>query len=197
MTTTLASFILQVLLVLTPTLQYSPEPVLQSETSEEEYAVYSALLNQKFVDERTDLLIIVDQTVAKPFLATGLRGGLLEILSPVDATTLAAFKERNKEAQAIKAKLKLTVKYTLLANDQWSELFSGDVIKGWEEFYTKNPGATGILRFSGVGFNSERNEALMYVEHGSGATAGKGDYVLLTKSEKGWKVERMMILWVA
>jgi len=136
--------------------------------------------------------------VSKPFIAKELeRDDLRQMLSPVSPSTVSAFKENNKEPQALKEAFNLKVKYTLLGNKEWGEYFKADVIRGWEEFYKKNPGASGYIRLSRAGFNPEGDEALVYVEHGCGATCGTGRYVLLTKREKGWGVERVVELWIA
>ena len=167
-------------------------------SGDQEYEVYSALLNQEYVDQRTAFLIVINQTVAASLIAKELeRDDLRQMLSPVSPSTVDAFRGNNKEPETLKEAFKLKVKYTLLGNNEWGEYFKGDVIKGWEEFYRKNPGASGYIRLSRVGFNPERDEALVYVEHGCGATCGTGNYALLTKSEKGWRVKRMVQLWIA
>jgi hypothetical protein len=192
------TFLILSLLLTNPCPYRVAGPNVRVELDEEEYAIYSALLNEKYIEGRTNFLIVVDQTVAKPSLAKELeRDDLQQMLLPISPLTVAAFKGKNKEAQALKGALNLKVRYILLRNREWGEFFRGDVIRGWEEFYRRNPGATGYIRLSRVGINPNGHEALAYVEHGCGATCGTGNYVLLTNRGKEWKVEKMVMLWIA
>ena len=168
------TFLILSLLLTNPCPYRVAGPNVRVELDEEEYAVYSALLNEKYIEGRTNFLIVVDQTVAKPFLAKELeRDDLRQMLSPVSPLTVAAFKGKNKGARALKGALNLKVRYILLGNGEWGEFFGGDVIRGWEEFYRRNPGATGYIRLSRVGINPNGDEALVYVEWAAGQLAGQ------------------------
>jgi hypothetical protein len=119
------------------------------------------------------------------------------MLAPISQPTVDAFKECNKESQELNGRLNLKIKYNFLGDNEWREFFKVDTHKGWDDFYKKYPGSSGFIRLSRVGFNTGRSEALVYIEHGCGATCGTGSYVLLTKGEEGWRVIKTVGLWIS
>ncbi len=168
------------------------------DVSGEEYAIYSALINEMYVNERTKFLVVVDQTATESLITKGLeRKDIREMLSPVASSAVEAFIERSARRETLKASFDLKAKYVLLSHDKREEYFKPGVMEGWKTLEEKYPGASGFIRLAGVGFNPERDEALTYVEHGCGQLCGTGTYVLLRKSTKGWKVEKTVMLWVA
>lgn len=64
----------------------------------------------------------------------------------------------------------------------------------WEEFYKKYPDSGGFIGISPVGFNRERNQALIYLEHSCRSLCGSGHYILLSKNKEDWKVDKN--LWL-
>jgi hypothetical protein len=50
--------------------------------------------------------------------------------------------------------------------------------------------ATVIFQISAVGFNADRNRALVYVGHNCGGLCGGGTYHLLVKKDGKWQVDR-------
>jgi hypothetical protein len=58
----------------------------------------------------------------------------------------------------------------------------------WRHFYRANPSANGLLAFSRVGIDPERNHALFYVEYSCGVLCGAGYLVFLQRQSGGWRV---------
>jgi len=67
----------------------------------------------------------------------------------------------------------------------------------WKAFYKKYPGATGYTMLSRIGFNSGRNEALIYLGNSCELLCGHGYLVLLRKHKGQWKVWKQGTIWVA
>jgi hypothetical protein len=164
----------------------------------EEYAVYSTLINEMYVNERTKFLVVVNRTATESLIMKELeRKDIREMLSPVAPATVDAFIQRNARPETLEESFDLKAKYVLLSHDKRDEYFKPGVMEGWKTLGEKYPEASGFIRLAGVGFNAERDEALTYVEHGCGDLCGTGTYVLLRKSAKGWKVEKTVMLWIA
>ena len=164
----------------------------------EEYAVYAALINEMYVNERTKFLVVVDRTATESLITKELeREDIREMLSPVTSAAVEAFIERSARPETLEESFDLKAKYVLLSHDKREEYFKPGVMEGWKTLEEKYPRASGFIRLAGVGFNPERDEALTYVEHGCGELCGTGTYVLLRKSTKGWKVEKTVMLWIA
>jgi hypothetical protein len=57
---------------------------------------------------------------------------------------------------------------------------------GWEGFRDSFPDSNGYLILSGIGFNSDRTIALVYVEHRCGNMCGASRYYVLEKGAGQW-----------
>ena len=170
----------------------------RADVGSEEYAVYAALINEMYVNERTKFLVVVDRTATESLITKGLeRKDIGGMLSPVTSAAVEAFIERNARPEPLEESFDLKAKYVLLSHDKRDEYFKPGVMEGWKTLEEKYPGASGFIRLAGVGFNPEKDEALTYVEHGCGSLCGTGTYVLLRKSAKGWKVDKTVMLWIA
>lgn len=56
----------------------------------------------------------------------------------------------------------------------------------WQGFHQEFPGASGYVILSGVGFNSDKTLALVYVEHRCGNGCGGAHYYVLQRREGVW-----------
>jgi hypothetical protein len=194
----LTSLVLSLLLFAGVCARAADSPGARVDVSGEEYAVYSALINEMYVNERTEFLVVVDRTATESFIAKGLkREDIRKRLSPFASSAVEAFIERSARPETLEESFDLKAKYVLLGHDKRDEYFKPGVTEGWKTLEEKYPGASGFIRLAGVGFNPERDEALTYIEHGCGDLCGTGTYVLLRKSTKGWKVEKTVMLWIA
>ena len=68
---------------------------------------------------------------------------------------------------------------------------------GWDEFYKKYPDSGGYIRFSKVGFNSGKTEALVeyaYVYNNLGADGG---FVYLERDGSAWVLKKFVSVWAS
>ena len=166
-----------------------PAPVekagLESSVTDEEYSVYSALINSTFLHPKTDLAIIHAYT-------------------DFDSSTVVIPKEfeedllpKKEHSQTLERRFKLKVEYLLLNNDQHKSLFKQGIVNGWELYWKKYPKATGLLGFSRVGFDKAHTKAFVYVSEICGSLCGNGYSFILEKVNGSWEVKEKNDLWVA
>jgi hypothetical protein len=190
------SIFFMVVMVAITSLQTSIGAQTQTWRIDDEYAVYSALIRTKYVTNSTKLVLVFAQTSPNP--DDGSPPDRYDLrLRPVAQSTIDAYKTKSKVIRALKDEFDLPVKYTLLKKEELDEMFRQDNFSGWKTLLKKYPEATGIIRVSEVGFNLERTQALVYVEHGCGATCGEGGYVLLSKEGEVWKVQKEVMFMAA
>ena len=86
--------------------------------------------------------------------------------------------------------------YKIIASDDVKSLFE----KGggwWPEFYRRYPKSAGYWQFSRPGYNTARDEAVLYVSHSCGGLCGTGHLYLLSKQDGKWTVKNRVMLWIA
>lgn len=174
---------------------------------DEEYAVYSALIEKEFIEasreERSTfdgsdlsvrLVVIEDYTDAVMmhkrakfeywiFPESLLKTHFLLFLWQ---RTNLDFAIKNRRSYRLENKLKLTQPYTLLpmgvANRKYSEM---------------SPNAAGPLVFSRVGFNWKKDRAIVYYDSGPDFFGGSGWYVFLSKKDGVWQVDERKNAWIS
>jgi hypothetical protein len=67
----------------------------------------------------------------------------------------------------------------------------------WKRYYGKYPDSGGYIQLSNVGFNKARDQGLLYFVHWCSSACGTGQYILLRKSDTGWKVDRAAGVWIS
>ena len=159
-------------------------------------SVYSAVIRH-YVSGSTKLLLIRGETApcsfpnSPPDSETAIR-----FLGTKPDQSLVNLCKESKGGQTLKEEFDLPYKYTLIKKESFVEIFRGGILQGWETLFKRYPEAMEIVRFSAVAFDGERNRALLYFEEGSGATAGKGKYVFLSKQVNGWEVLAEALIWI-
>lgn len=177
----------------------------QSEIEEEEYAVYSALIDAGTEDENVNRpLIIIDQPSAWVGSLDEERSSFYEEImksSPdLMAETVRDLKAKNEEPHRFTRRFNIKRRYVLVSKKEIDDLFSGKggVLDGWEKFYRKYPQTRGFATFSRVGFNADKTQALVYQAHSCGGLCGGGSYILLTRTNGGWTIKgRVGPTWVS
>ena len=70
-------------------------------------------------------------------------------------------------------------------------------VDGWDTFYQKYPGSSGIVTLSKVGFNKEMNQALVIMGVQRGRVFGIGELYLLQKENNAWRIQKAAMLWIS
>lgn len=191
-------------LIVTPKLE-APAPYPVDAGFIDEQAIYRAVVQKMFVNERTEMVVIQAETTGCPFYENEEFGNerahledfsasIKRFMPTVQTATLEDYLGKNK----VSAPLLLTdpgIDYVLLGHSSVSHFFDAKIGSGWRGFYSKYPRSTGLLFFSRVGFNPEHNQAFLYAGQSCGGLCGFGSYVLLTKQGGQWAIEQEQWLW--
>ncbi len=105
------------------------------------------------------------------------------------------FEARNKEQQALKSFLKISTKYVFISRPEIEKIFNNE--KGWDKFYAKFPRSAGIITISRVGFNPQKDLALVYAGRQSHWTAGAGYSIVLKKEKGDWVIKDKALAWIS
>jgi hypothetical protein len=176
-------------------------------TDIDEYAVYSDLLNAQFSSSKVQQFVINNETSSKTKAAfVGLIGAFVGTGASRPQTepdTKTDFDQKNEESNVLERHFELNIPYVLLSSNDLRAIFVPDGndhhldMDGWKRFYSQYPGAAGVLAFSRVGFNSKKNQALVYVRIQYNLLGGKAWFVVLSKTEKNWKIEKQVLMWMS
>ena len=182
----------------------APAPKPTPALDDEEYAVYSALIQSLYSNSAKVLVIdnFVSGCVPVGNNAEGERAwqqslnslpGKLPKLSP---KTVADFKSKSRDCRTIESKLTLPTKYILISQQERRAIFSkADVNKSWQSFQQKYPGANGYINISNIGFNEDRTQALVNTFRKCGEKCGGEKMVVLTKANGKWSMTGTHKIW--
>lgn len=181
----------------------SVRKVRQTDVSDEEYAVYSAVINKMFsggkvtfdTQAKVKLLVITDHniTTLRAYPPENLDWRRLpELLEE----TFDDFVRKNKEVQKLKDNFKIELKRTLIKKDEIENIFK-DRENGWEKFYKSFPDSGGYIGLSRVGFDKEKKQAIVYIEHYCHDLCATGHFLLLKKGKEGWEVVTGYMPWIS
>jgi len=193
------------LLVLAVQLQTS-RLISASSALEDDYEVYSALINQKYVTDRIKLIVIKDQTVSytiDKLLAEDPFQYVSKQLAPVSKETFEDFLAKNESPIMLNRQFILRVDYALIGQEELDNCLKpppsdgNSLLKGWERFYEKYPHSPGYLMLSRIGYNAGRDEAMVYSARCCGALCGEGRYILVAKDRDGWRIKNELHLWIS
>lgn len=176
----------------------------------EKYAVYSAVIRDMYLEQEPKLLVIWQDTYCpqtpdedKPDeKVDDIRRQMEEYaagkLSALKDETIKDFRAHARECRSLGRQFDAPVKYLLITRKDFDSLFhQGEIEGGWNRFYKKYPGSSGVIGFSNEGFNSQMDQALVSTSRGCGGLCGAGYYVLLAKEQGVWKVQSKVMTWVS
>src|SRR2546425_1211769 len=155
----------------------------------EEYAVYSALINQFHYDDGKVILI---QSRTDRFYAydgsTDESKFIKDHLPPATSpATLDNYKSVGGQSIELARRFTLNNTYLLISEEERHQSFAN--MKSRQGFHEKYPNSTGITLFSRVGFNKNFDEALVYSWGYCGGDCGGGGYYLFRKKNGLWKLK--------
>ncbi len=193
----------------TPTAKGSAVPTNQLPTDEstavkdpDEYAVWSAVLAKKYADGSYLKLVIRDRTAYVPDpIARQWQN------SEHDTEAFSDLKAKNKAQSVLENKFSVKLPCILMTGEAQSKLFYSTpsepkdeawvekVRSSWKQFYEEYPGAQGILTISRVGFNPDKNEAVVYIQNVASLIVASGKLFFLTKKNGSWEVQTEKMIW--
>lgn len=165
--------------------------ICASET--EEYAVYNAVIKEMLLG---NFIVVIDYT-SSGFGGTMWEGDayLRGRFPLVEGATAEDFLSKNEQSYPLKNGFDVRAITVLISEEELEEIFQGTF--RWSEYYARYPFSRGFIELSRVGFDSEMDQALVYVGNYRGSLSGAGYYVLLIKEGDRWIIQDMSLLWIS
>jgi hypothetical protein len=178
----------------------APPPLTPSPNeSEAEYAVYTALIETMYANDKLEVVVIRDHTSS----GLGMVGNdakefeyIQKALPEVDQSLKDSFLARNAQPVPLEDRFNLKIPVTLLSQADFDTFF-GKSGRGWDDFYFQYPKSQGVLTLSKVGFNAQVDKALVYAGNQAYSLAGAGYAVALGLEHGQWKVLNQVMLWIS
>lgn len=121
----------------------------------------------------------------------------LQFKTALKTDTYDGYKQVNQTPARLENRFQLPVQTAFVTEADLKRLLHESPNAFWESFRKKFPHAIGKFFLSRPGFNSQHNQALVYVAYTSGPEGGDGRYVLLKKENGTWKVDARLIAWMS
>jgi hypothetical protein len=155
--------------------------------------VYSAVLPMdKWYWQNSRTLLIVQEIPPSEWPIGSPRDALQGTaeFSKAFAGVFKSFEAVNQQEIVLNCDFTIQKPYKMVSRDELDAAFRhlppNAVSDGWEGFRDSFPDSSGYLILSGVGFNSDKTIALVYVEHRCGNMCGGARYYVLEKQNGQW-----------
>jgi hypothetical protein len=125
--------------------------------------------------------------------------------APVAPETFESHKAINQKPSELKDEFGVDVPVILLTEEELRPILKKvqeaytekDGVNNYAEFMEQRYKTRYIITLSKVGFNKERNQALLHIEHLCGAECAGGAYVFLQKQVNSWTIKRHFLTFVS
>jgi len=184
----------------------APGSASHDRVSEEEYAVFDAVIERLYIQRRSASLIVISKETEAGAQPQPGKGPIIGVAGPEEMESAMkliteltpAYQAINREPAKLKDLFDLSVDYVLVSKKK----ALGRLAKDHEQttqFSKAYPGseAVGLVGLSRAGFNADHTLALMYAVHWCGAGCGDGMFVVLGKENNQWNVRYQAIASVA
>jgi hypothetical protein len=163
----------------------------------EEYEIYSSIIKDLYIQPKTKQVIIEERTFRYDFAVQDdepwrdkwkdKKKGLA-----IDDSAANDYEAKNSQKWLLnKDSFKLPVKVTLITDLDLKSIFHGNWGElPWINYYRKFPDVRGFVMLSRVGFNTARNQALIYVGSRCGPGCGDLHFLLLQKENDVWVTKK-------
>ena len=195
-----------ILLLVLPARSQEP-PAPQPRAQEDDYKVYSLVLQSNYIREGVERLVIGDRTpMAFPPVMMGMTQPgetpeMKKIRKTATKETTRDYEEKNKSSALLENRFSVNVPIVLMSEEDRDRIFqvkgegekkTGNP-KGFDEFYRLYPKSTGFISLSRIGYNPAKMQALVYI----GNLCGTGRVFLVVKEDGVWKVEYVAMTWIS
>jgi hypothetical protein len=170
---------------------------LEDKSLAEEYSIYNSLIEQRYIDNDVELVVVSDQTDTGIFYGKSeLRRFVTRYIPGLSKDVVDDYLSKNNRPHSLHPLFSLKVKYALISEGEIKGIYK-DGHDRWAEFYEKYPKSPGYIRLSRVGFNRSIDRALVYAGNQKGRLNGAGGYFLLVKKNGVWKIEQESHRWAS
>jgi hypothetical protein len=172
------------------------------ELTQDDYAVYAALISGLGRPEDPEEawqgkeILIVGLTAAPGDTKSHWGGWGFRSSSKAAPSqeTVVDFERKARSSCALETQFGDVESHKVITQEELDKIFKEGQ---WEDFYKKYPKAGGVWAFSRPGYNSARNEAVLYVSHACGSLCGTGHIYFLAKKKDQWTVQNRLLLWIS
>jgi hypothetical protein len=161
----------------------------------DQYAVYSAVIRDLYIDDEIELIVIENQTSLRRGAVRDAREKLAEF--KLDDDLIESLLNENKATSSLEYSFTLPVRYVLIGREEINKLILEGGDPYWKRFKEKYPKSAGIIGLSRIGFTPSKEEALVHITNACGGLCGESHYILLRKEEKGWTIREKMLMSVS
>ena len=167
----------------------------QATMSADEYAVYGAVIDDIFADNkatsdvgnrlRVKLLAIEEHTVVYPPQGLSPDQNPRNLIAPsLHPEAFADYRTRNKQPATLTRSFNIKIEYVLVGSPESKRAV-----------YEAQGGQLDYLTLSRIGFNNAHTEALVYVGYSCGGLCGVGFGLFLLKESGVWHVNKKSVLY--
>lgn len=186
------------------TVQLAP-PSANPVPRDEEYAIYSVLLNRISRSPEDggeiQLLVINDQTSVDEVTDHSPEEVFKmykEALTPTLSAALRDYKSKNEQPRHLTKSFDLKFDYALVSKEEFGGFFKGKNLReDWDSFYRKYPNSPGYISLSRVGFSPDMTQAVVYMEYTCGGLCADGSYAILYQENGEWKEVKRIHFWAS
>jgi len=157
---------------------------IPDEITSEEYSVYSALIDARFLRRETNLAVIEVHT-------------RFDGAASIPKEFENDMRPKINDSDSLREKFTLREKYLLLTDADLDRLITRDTATGFDQFWKTYPNSTGLLILSRVGFDATKTKAFLTAAQICGPLCGYGYTFVLEKQRGGWKITDEKQLWIS
>jgi hypothetical protein len=109
--------------------------------------------------------------------------------------SISSLREVDTHPATFRPSFRLPVAYELVNRVEFDAIFK----KGgwWTDYYRRYPNSQGVLSLSRVGFSPDGKQAVFFASNHCGGKCGTGAYVVMERTDFGWKVAKEILIWVS
>jgi hypothetical protein len=199
----------QILCVLTALAFLASAPLLRAQKSsaapasalsDDDSAVYTSLLRELYQAAKGRPIILSDQTAigVPPGMLTNLpvQGPqTVAFLNPISPEARQNFEDLNHASLHLPSPCKFAPECALV--DIADIALQVKNAKAWRKFMAKHANTPGIIIVSRIGFNRDRDQAVVYSGMSCGPLCGQGEFTWLLKRNGTWTVESSNVVWIS
>jgi hypothetical protein len=158
-----------------------------------DYHIYSRMMDELFDAEN---LVVVQETQAVNHDRAYFQY-LKENYPEMDTTVISDFMLKNDTVYSLENKFNVPAKdVSLVSTEEMEYIFNNsDINKGWEEFYRIFPNSAGEIRFTRIGYNTDKTQAMAELGNMYASQGGAGSLILLKLEYNRWIIAAEMPTW--
>jgi hypothetical protein len=159
----------------------------QDYDNSEAYRVYSALLSSKYFAKETTLRYVIEAETTSPQELFSECFPSQDNLGFSDWQTFLDLKKEGQVPRILENNFEPTARYQVVPRNLLYAQLNGEGVL-WGGFHKHYPDSAGIISISSVGFNENKDRALVYVSFTCGDLCSGAHFYTLEKRGNSWQI---------